>query len=103
MRLRFALSVFARKEFYAQTQSGPKPRFLSVADALSPGGITIESDTDGEIPLWMEALTPIRNFSKEPEDNVFCRITANSSSFDASTLRVYLLDPGIVLQKITLK
>lgn len=37
-----------------------------------------------EIPLWIEALTPIRNFSKEPEDNVFCRVRTEHDNFEAS-------------------
>ena len=58
----------------AQAQQGPQPRFISVADALSAGGATIESPAEADIPLWIEALTPIRNFSKAPADNVFCRV-----------------------------
>jgi len=70
--------------FLAQAQASPKPRFLSVSDALSEQGLTIESEVEGEIPLWIEALTPIRNFSKAPEDNVFCRISTDNDSYDAS-------------------
>lgn len=62
----------------------PKARFLSVKEALSDGGVIIESDKDAEIPLWMEALSPIRNFSKAPADNVFCHVTMGKDSFDAS-------------------
>ncbi len=75
---------YCTPELYAKTQSGPIPRCLSVADALSTEGVSIESDTEGEIPLWIEALTPIRNFSKAPTDNIFCRINAGGMSFDAS-------------------
>ena len=32
----------------------------------------------------MEALTPIRNFSKEPKDNVFCKVTLGNDKFEAS-------------------
>ncbi len=69
---------------FSQSQCGPKPRFLPVDQALSKEGITIDSPTDGEIPLWIEALTPIRNFSKEAKDNVFCHITSDNDSYDAS-------------------
>lgn len=69
---------------FDQAQSGPAPRFLSVEQALSADGIQIESDVDGEIPLWIEALSPIRNFSKEPADNIFCHVTSGDVSFDAS-------------------
>jgi len=75
---------YCTPECYAKAQNGPGPRFLSVNDALSPDGIIIESDTDGEIPLWIEALTPIQNFSKEAKDNIFCHITVGNDNFDAS-------------------
>lgn len=75
---------YCSPERFAKAQNGPKSRFLSVNEALSPDGITIESDTDGEIPLWIEALTPIQNFSKEAKDNLFCHITTDNDSFDAS-------------------
>ncbi|MBR1546209.1 MAG: glycosyl hydrolase 115 family protein [Prevotella sp.] len=65
-------------------KSMPPSRFLSVTDATSREGAVIESDVDAEIPLWIEALTPIRNFSKAPENNVFCRVTTDNKSFDAS-------------------
>lgn len=62
----------------------PEARFLSIKEALSDGGVIIESDVEAEIPLWMEALSPIRNFSKAPADNVFCHVTMGKDSFDAS-------------------
>lgn len=71
-------------ELLAKTQNGPEPRFLSVEGALSAEGITLESDVEGEIPLWMKALSPIRNFSKEAVDNIFCHVTAGTDDFDAS-------------------
>lgn len=71
-------------ELLAAVQYGPKPRFLSVEQALTSDGITIESEADAEIPLWMEALSPIRNFSKEAADNIFCHVTAGTDDFDAS-------------------
>jgi len=58
-------------------------RFLSVNDALSEG-VSINCLNDCEIPLWIEALSPVRNFSKAPEDNVFCHIMTDDDSFDAS-------------------
>ncbi len=71
-------------DLFAKARQAPSARFLSVSEALSADGVTIDSDTECDIPLWMNALTPIRNFSKAPEDNVFCHITAGSDSFDAS-------------------
>ncbi|MCR4602919.1 MAG: glycosyl hydrolase 115 family protein [Prevotella sp.] len=68
----------------AQAGKGQQARFLSVSDALSDEGVLIKSNADVEIPLWMEALTPIRNFSKAPEDNVFCRVKTDHDSFTAS-------------------
>lgn len=74
----------ATLELIAQAAKGPKARFLPVAEALSEEGVLIESDRDAEIPLWMEALTPVRHFSKAPADNVFCRISTDQEDFDAS-------------------
>lgn len=73
-------------------------RFVSVDEALSAEGAVIESESEGSIDIWMKALSPIRNFSKAPEDNVFCHICCGaraasgvslsadvcSDSFDAS-------------------
>jgi len=69
---------------YAQAQRGPKPRFLSVSKAVTPDGAILGSDVDGDISLWIEAFTPIQNFSKEPKDNIFCHISIGSNHFDAS-------------------
>lgn len=71
-------------ELLEKVKKSPKPRFLSTTDALSAGGVEIVSDVDGEIQLWIEALSPIRNFSKAAVDNIFCHIVAGSDSFDAS-------------------
>ena len=85
---------FATKEILDAVRSMPQSRFLSVVDAtscerlrvdVSAGiGAVIKSVINAEVPLWIEALTPIRNFSKAPEDNVFCHISTDSDSFDAS-------------------
>lgn len=75
---------FFTPECFVEVQQGPQSRFLSVTEALSAEGVGIESEVDGEIPIWIEALSPIRNFSKAPEDNVFCQITLGTASFNAS-------------------
>ena len=75
---------YATPSLLSQAACSPQSRFLSVADALAPEGIGIESGQDADVPLWIEALTPIRNFSKAPADNIFCRITTDSGAFDAS-------------------
>jgi len=67
-----------------QVSTSPSPRYLGVEQALSADGVQIESEVDGEIPLWIEALSPIRNFSKEAADNVFCRVTTEHQTFEAS-------------------
>lgn len=55
---------YATPEVIAQAQEMPSPRFLDVKAALTAdGGVTIESDAEADVPLWIEALTPIRNFS----------------------------------------
>lgn len=67
-----------------QANDGPSPRFLSVQDALSTDGVYIDAECDGEIPLWIEALTPTHNFSKAYEDNIYCHVEAGDNSFDAA-------------------
>ena len=71
------------EELLEQVKNGPEPGFLNVTEALG-GGITIESNKDGEIPLWIHALTPVENFSKAAKDNEFCKVNLNGSSFVAS-------------------
>jgi len=73
----------ATPELIAQVK-GQQSHFLSVKESLSDEGVMIESDVDVEIPVWMEALTPVRNFSKAPADNVFCRVNTEHDSFNAS-------------------
>ncbi len=63
-------------------------RFLSADEAMTSGGVPIFSETDCEIPLWIEAVSPVRNFSKAPEDNVFCHVNMSTDSFDASATPV---------------
>ena len=74
----------ATPELIAQAARGPEARFLNVGEVLAPGGTLVESAAEGDVALWIEALTPIRNFSKAPQDNVFCRVTAGGDSFEAS-------------------
>ena len=71
------------EELIEQVRKGPDPGFLNVADALADG-VMIESTTEGEIPLWIHALTPVENFSKAAEDNIFCSVNINDHSFTAS-------------------
>ncbi len=74
----------ATPKLIAQAKNGLQPRFLSVEKALSNDGESIKSDIDTEIPVWIEALTPIRNFSKEAKDNEFCQVKTDNDSFVAS-------------------
>ena len=74
----------ATPELIMQAKNSPQARFLSVSEALSSEGTTVMSDTDVEMPIWIEALTPIRNFSKEAKDNVFCLIKTENDNFVAS-------------------
>ena len=74
----------ANPELIAKAHQSPHPRFLSVDDALSSSGVTIDSDEEAEVPLWIRALSPIRNFSKAPEDNIFCHVATDEESFEAS-------------------
>ena len=67
-----------------EVAASPKPGFISVSDALSQGGAVIDSEVDGSIPIWIKALSPIVNFSKAPENNIFCHVLCGKDSFDAS-------------------
>ncbi|MCR4853893.1 MAG: glycosyl hydrolase 115 family protein [Prevotella sp.] len=69
---------------FSEAKNGPSARFLSVGEALTDGGTIIEAEVDGEIPIWIKALSPIHNFSKEPADNIFCHIKTASDDYDAS-------------------
>ena len=74
----------ATPELIMQAKNSPQARFLSVSEALSSVGTILKSDADVEMPLWIEALTPIRNFSKEAKDNEFCQVKTENDSFVAS-------------------
>lgn len=74
----------ATPQLISQSLKGPQARFVSVDEALSANGAVIKSDVDAEIPIWIEAVTPIRNFSKAAEDNVFCHISTERDDFEAS-------------------
>lgn len=76
--------AFYTREVHDLAVNAPDARFLPVDEALSGDGVVIECEGDAEVPLWIEALSPVRNFSKAPEDNVFCHVTAGQDSFDAS-------------------
>ncbi len=75
---------YCTEEVFDKAMAGPAPRFLQVSKALSSDGLDIESDVDGDIALWMEALTPVRNFSKAAADNIFCLVTTDDGNFEAS-------------------
>ena len=74
----------ATPELITQAKNCPQARFLSVSESLSSKGTIIISDANAEMPLWIEALTPIRNFSKEAKDNEFCQVKTENDSFVAS-------------------
>jgi hypothetical protein len=74
----------ATPELIMQAKNSPQARFLSVSEALLSKGTIIASDADAEMPIWIEALTPIRNFSKEAKDNEFCQVKTGNDSFVAS-------------------
>ena len=74
----------ATPELIAQAKNSPQARFLSVSETLSSEGALVMSDADARMPIWIEALTPIRNFSKEAKDNEFCQVKTENDSFVAS-------------------
>jgi len=63
---------------------GPAARFVAPADALSAAGACISAEAEGDLPVWIEALTPIRNFSKAAADNAFCTVALGDTRFVAS-------------------
>ena len=71
------------EELLEQVSKGPEPGFLDVEESLAEG-IVLDSDVEGEIPLWIHALTPVENFSKAAEDNIFCKVNINDHSYMAS-------------------
>ena len=75
---------FCTPDLFRQAQNGPAPRFVCAQEAVSDGGTVIECETGGDVDIWLEALSPIRNFSKAPEDNVICSVALNEQSFVAS-------------------
>lgn len=75
---------FATPEMLDAVRLTPQARFLSVDSALSADGAIIECHQDVDVPLWMEALSPIRNFSKAPADNVFCHVMCTSLTDNSS-------------------
>ena len=74
----------ATPELIAQAKGSPQARFLSVSEALSGEGTVVKSDADAEMPIWIEALTPICHFSKEAKDNEFCQVKTENDGFVAS-------------------
>ena len=78
----------ATLEMLEAVASGSAPRFLPVEAALSAAGTVIDAEVACEMPLWIHALTPVRNFSRAAADNVFCRVRIGSRSFEASATPV---------------
>ena len=77
-------ATLCTSEVLNMTEQAPASRFLPTSEAMSDKGVTVFCEEDFEVPLWIEALSPVRNFSKAPEDNVFCRVCTGNVSFDAS-------------------
>ncbi len=68
-------------ELFVKTKKSLSPRIVDVKNAVEVGGVEIVSDVDCEIPLWIKAVSPVRNFSKEKADNVFCNVEINGEKF----------------------
>lgn len=74
----------ATPELIEKVKSSPSPRFIPVSEALCAKGVEIECESEGMMPIWIEALSPTHNFSKAREDNIFCRIISDEQSFEAA-------------------
>lgn len=72
------------EELLDKVGQSPAARFIDPVEALTEQGACIVAEVEGDIPVWMEALSPIRNFSKAAADNVFCHVTVCDQAFDAS-------------------
>lgn len=68
----------------AGIRKSPKPAFIKPEEAAGRGGALVTSEVEGDIPLWIHALTPTHKASKKPKDNEFCTVDVNGSMFIAS-------------------
>lgn len=66
----------------------PAPCLLDVQKALSADGVTISSDVEGDVKLWVKALTPVRNFAKDFKNNVFGRAVCGKNEFEVSAMPI---------------
>ena len=71
-------------EILERVSKAPEGRFISPSEAMSDKGTAIIADCECEMPIWMEALTPVRNFSKAAADNEFCSVNIGDINFVAS-------------------
>ncbi len=69
-------------------EKSPAPQLLDVEKVLSAKGMKIKSKYEGDIKLWVKALTPVRNFSKSKEDNEFGRVVCNKNEFMAAAIPI---------------
>ena len=74
----------ATEELLEDVKRSPSARFVPAEEALSLSGAVVETAVEGDIPVWIEAVTPIRNFSRAAEDNEFCTVSLGTDSFTAS-------------------
>lgn len=65
-------------------RKAPQARFVSVREALSDTGAAVFTEKEGDLPVWIEAVSPIQNFSKAPEDNAFCTVSCGEQRFTAA-------------------
>lgn len=68
--------------------SAPKPQMVDVKQALSAEGVKIESTCDGQVKLWVKALTPVRNFAKDFRNNVFGRVLCGNDNFEVAAMPI---------------
>lgn len=75
---------YCTKEMFEKLRQAPSPTEVSVKEALQEKGALVMSDKNGQTDLWIRAISPVRNFSKQAEDNVICRVTCGQDDFLAS-------------------
>lgn len=75
---------YSTPELTETLKNTPAPQDVNVRDAISEEGALVMSDKAGRTDMWIRAISPVRNFSKLPEDNVIGQVDCGNQHFTAS-------------------
>lgn len=75
---------YSTPELTETLRNTPAPQDVNVRDAISEEGALVMSDKAGRTDMWIRAISPVRNFSKLPEDNVIGQVDCGNQHFTAS-------------------